>query len=103
MQYKDGPTKVLEKFEGSFQTPNIHGVITKKLTVFKQQDDETSEQFNILLTKDLKLGYPRDYLDNRKVQVLSNATKYFDIKYYIREQPLTPTCLALLDKCKINE
>ena len=50
-----------------------------------------------------KYSYTRDQIDNRKVDVLFNATNYFKISCYVREQPLTLTYQALLHKWKINE
>ena len=45
----------------------------------------------------------KDQLDARKVEILFNALKYFNIKHYIRKQPLKFTYQAWLDKCKVHK
>ena len=65
-------------------------------------EDKTVEHLNIRLTKMvLKCGYPQDQVGTRKVEVMFSATKYFEIKIYWREQPLTLAYQALLDTWKI--
>ena len=39
----------------------------------------------------LTYGYPQDQMDTRKDEIMFNATKYFEIKHYMREKPLTLT------------
>ena len=53
----------------------------------KQQEDKMVEQL-------------QDQMDTKKIKVMFNATEYFEIKWYVKEQPLTPMCQALLDKSK---
>ena len=48
----------------------------------------------------LKCGYPQGQVDGWKVQVLFNAFKYFDIKWYMCEHSLTMVYETMLNKCK---
>ena len=50
--------------------------------MIRQEGEETVEQPVIQLTNVLtKFSYPQEQLDSRKVNVLLNFTKYFDIKW----------------------
>ena len=70
----------------------------------KQGDEELVEQRDICLTNVLlQCYYPQGQLDCYKVAVPFNVTKYFVIKQYVQQQPLTVTCQTLLRKCKAHE
>ena len=42
-------------------------------------------------------------MDTRKVEAVYNATTYFEVKWCVREQPLTLTDQVFLDKSKLHE
>ena len=42
-------------------------------------------------------------MDNKKFEVMFSATKYFENKCYMREQPLILTYQTLLDKSIVHE
>ena len=70
----------------------------------KQWEDQTMEELDIWLTNILvKCDYPQDQMGTWKVKVMFNSTKHFEIKQYVREQPLTLTYQTLLNKSKIYE
>ena len=48
-------------------------------------------------------AYLRNQLDDKKVEGLFNATKYFEIIHYLREQPLMLTYQASGDKYKVHK
>ena len=56
----------------------------------KAAEAKIVKQLNIRQTNIvLKCNYPLNQMDNRKVIVMFNATKYFEIKCYVRDYPLT--------------
>ena len=62
------------------------------------------EQLDIRLTNILlKCGYPRNQMDTRKVEAMFSTRKDSEMKYYMREQPLTLIYQALLKKTKVHK
>ena len=50
----------------------------------------------------LTCGYSEELLDSMKGKVLFNATYDSERKQYVKEQPLTLTYWALIDKYKVH-
>ena len=81
---KEDPAKVFVNFDSSFQTTQnamelkIRGL--KPKAAGRLYRGITRHRTNKLL----KCGYPQDQMDNRKVEIRSNARKHFDMKCYIR-------------------
>ena len=73
---KEDPAKALERFKGSFHTPNTHWSYREMLIT--KSSRKTVEKLNIILTNILhQCSYLLAQMDNRKVETMFNDTKYF--------------------------
>ena len=69
-----------------------------------EHQEEIVEQFDIRLINAFQnVATQETDKATEKENILFNTTKYFEIKWYIRKQPMTLTYQALLDKFKVYE